>query len=847
VSARNLTDFRDVAGVIEVAGADVPSPSAIARRAADDRLPTVIVTEGRANLIHDPRSTMAPPTADGEPGGLSAAFRQLGALGIGPGLVAVVGGRRADVAAVGGGRALMVSAQDFEELLAARSRGHDRGRVPDIDEDPQWTIVFDGFPITRSDAATVESMTTLANGEIGVRGVYEDDGEGSPMVAAPGVFDDRGDTPELLAGPNWTSLVMLPAVDAADRRVLDMRTGMLLRERTPHARAPGNERRAVRTLRFVPLEQGPCGVLLAEGPLSAMAPGLTFHLPHHHAFASEGREVDGAYALVAHEHGGIAAFGHTRERQSEGIRTLERVVAFAVDGDVRPSIGDAREAHEQLRTTGVDDLVAAHRAAWARRWADAEVSIEGDAEIERSARFAVFHLLSSVSAKDEAAVGPRGLSGTAYGGHVLWDADIYVLPALAATFPDGARAMVEYRVRRLEQACRIAKRLGFKGARFPWESGRDGSDITPRMVRRSGQIIPILTGWREEHVVADVAWSVSHYVDWTGDDDFLRGRGGDVIVECARYWAGRIREDRDGAHIFGVVGPDEYHEVVDDNAYTNAMARWNLRRAAELSERAGVIDLEEVQRWIDLADALHDGYDTATGIHEQFSGFLRLDRSLAAEMTTRPVMADELLGRLRVKASQIIKQPDVLMLHHLVPDDLEPGSLARDLDYYDPLTAHGSSLSPPIHAALLARAGRPDEALQMLSIACRLDLDDLTHTTGRGLHLATMGGVWQAIAHGFMGVRPRGETLVIDPVLASAWESISLTFRFRGRRVSLRASRDVVDIKCDGPVSVAVCGAPPITVDGTHRADVVDRGNVGAAASSPVAPTRTMSPLGTGS
>ena len=209
-------------------------------------------------------------------------------------------------------------------------------------------------------------------------------------------------------------------------------------------------------------------------------------------------------------------------------------------------------------------------------------------------------------------------------------------------------------------------------------------------------------------------------------------------------------------------------------------------------------------------------------MHEQFSGFLRLDRSLVGEMPPRPTMADEVLGRLRVKASQIIKQPDVLMLHHLVPDELEPGSLTRDLDYYDPLTAHGSSLSPPIHAALLARAGRPDEALQMLSLAARLDLEDLTHTTGRGLHLATMGGVWQALAHGFMGVRPRGDTLVIDPVLPSTWDSVSLTVRFRGTRVRIQATRDAVDVTCDGQMRVAVCGAAPITVDASHPAKIID-------------------------
>jgi trehalose/maltose hydrolase-like predicted phosphorylase len=451
------------------------------------------------------------------------------------------------------------------------------------------------------------------------------------------------------------------------------------------------------------------------------------------------------------------------------------------------------------------------------------VSIEGDASVERDVRFALFHLLSSVGTSGEAAVGPRGLSGTAYGGHVLWDADVYVLPVLAATYPAGARAMLEYRLRRLDEARRIATKLGYMGARFPWESGRDGTDITPKLVRRSGQIIPILTGWREEHVVADVAWAASHYADWTGDEDFVRGTGGDLIVECARYWASRCRLDRTGeAHIYGVVGPDEYHEVVDDNAFTNAMARWNLRRAADVAAHTGRFDPEEVNGWTGLADALNDGYDTETGLHEQFPGFFRLDRSLIDALPARPVMADEMLGRLLVKKSQIIKQPDVLMLHHLVPDDLEPGSLERDLDYYDPLTAHGSSLSPPVHASLLARAGRPDEALEMLSIASRLDLDDLTGTTGRGLHLATMGGVWQALAHGFMGLRAKGGTLAIDPVLPEAWESVSVRVRFRGARVGLRATRDSVEITSDRSVRVRVSGAEPITVDASQQLVCLD-------------------------
>ncbi len=741
----------------------------------------------------------------------------------------VIGAEPATVVAAGGDRALVAEPADLPALLDIRRRAREFGRVPAIDADPRWTIVFEGLPATREQADAMESLTTLANGTIGTRGVFEDDGEGTPMVVAPGVFDERGDTPTLLPGPNWTSLVMRTDAGATDRRTLDLRTGMLTRERTRPRSGAGAagasaNRSAFRTLRFIPLTEDPSAVLLAEGPASTVAPGHTLHLPRGHAFGSEGHGPAGDFAVVSQAHGGIAAFGDTRVRTAAGIRTIERLVGFAVDGGKRPRTRDARRAFARTRAKGTDELIREHRAAWAQRWADAEVSIVGDPSAELAARFALFHLLASVQGSGEAPVGPRGLSGIAYGGHVLWDADIYALPPLAATYPRAARAMLEYRLRRLAKARGIASTLGYKGARFPWESGRDGSDVTPHLVRRSGQIIPILTGWREEHVVADVAWAAVQYADWTGDDEFLLGPGSELVIECARYWAGRVRRTpRGDAHIFGVVGPDEYHEVVDDNAYTNGMARWNLTRAADIARRAARASPEEIDDWIEIAGALDVGYDPTAGIHEQFPGFWRLDRSIVASMPTRPVMADEVFGRAHVKESQIIKQPDVMMLHHLIPDDLAAGSLARDLDYYEPLTAHGSSLSPAIHASLLARAGRPDEAATMLSLASRLDLDDLTHTTGRGLHIATMGGVWQALAFGFMGMRPTGQGLRIDPALPSAWENLSLTVRFRGSRVRVQAGHDAIDIVCEHPTIVSVAGAEPILVEGSERVITIER------------------------
>jgi trehalose/maltose hydrolase-like predicted phosphorylase len=209
-----------------------------------------------------------------------------------------------------------------------------------------------------------------------------------------------------------------------------------------------------------------------------------------------------------------------------------------------------------------------------------------------------------------------------------------------------------------------------------------------------------------------VAWAACRYADWTGDAAVLGGPARALLLEGARYWASRVRRDQAGqAHIDDVIGPDEYHVEVDDNAFTNVMARWHLRRAADLAEQAGGATPQEVAAWRRLVDALVDGYDPATGRYHQFAGFDDLEPLLIEELATPPVAADLLLGRDRVQAAQVVKQADVLMLHLLVPEETAAGSLAPNLAFYGSRTAHGSSLSPAVHAALLAQAGCP---------ACRL-------------------------------------------------------------------------------------------------------------------------------
>jgi trehalose/maltose hydrolase-like predicted phosphorylase len=386
---------------------------------------------------------------------------------------------------------------------------------------------------------------------------------------------------------------------------------------------------------------------------------------------------------------------------------------------------------------------------------------------------------------------------------VFWDSDVYVLPFLAATHPPGARAMLEYRVRRLPASLQAAGLQGRVGARFAWESAASGEDMTPVSVPNGhGGTDRIYTGQREEHIVADVAWAAAHYIDWTGDDEFAAGPGLELLVQTARWWASRIELDADGSgHIRGVIGPDEYHELVDDDAYTNVMARWNLRRAAS-GATAGALDAAEPHHWLELADAIVDGYDPSTGIYEQFAGFFALEPLLIAELAPhRPVAADVLLGPERTRSAQVVKQPDVLMLHYLLPDEVAPGSLEPNLDYYDPRTAHGSTLSPGVHAALLARAGRLDQAMDLLRLTSRIDLDDIGGVTAAGLHVAAMGSVWRTLAYGFGGLRPIGDALAIDPVIAPGCDALELRVRFRGSRVRVRVRPDGVQATAEPPIT----------------------------------------------
>jgi trehalose/maltose hydrolase-like predicted phosphorylase len=456
--------------------------------------------------------------------------------------------------------------------------------------------------------------------------------------------------------------------------------------------------------------------------------------------------------------------------------------------------------------------------------------VEGDDDVQRALRFAVYHLTSAANPDDETvSVGARALTGDAYFGHVFWDTEIYLLPFYSLVWPEAARAMLMYRFRTLPAARAKAAHMGFKGALYAWESADTGEETTPeRVMGPNGAMIDILTGKMELHISADIAYAVWQYWRATGDDEFFVAAGAEILLETARFWASRAAVEGDGKrHIRHVIGPDEYHEDVDDNAFTNVMARWNIARALEaigtlrarwpdravaLFEKLALAD-DEIADWRDAAERIVTGLDPTTGIYEQFAGFHRLEPLDLLQYADRKVPIDVVIGHERTQRSQVVKQADVVALMALLPDEF-PGAMAEaNFRHYEPRPAHGSSLSAGMHALVAARLGDADMALR--AAAADLELDP---NSAGGIRIAGLGGVWQAVVLGFAGLDIGGETISITPRLPPQWRSVSFNVRWRGRPVQVRITGTTVrvvvpdgqpmDIRIAGGIRKVDAGAP---------------------------------------
>lgn len=470
-----------------------------------------------------------------------------------------------------------------------------------------------------------------------------------------------------------------------------------------------------------------------------------------------------------------------------------------------------------------------HVTIWKRRWRASAVRIAGDVPAQTALNYAAYHLNSAANPDDPAvSIGARGLTGHGYGGHVFWDTETLLLPYYAATWPEAAKALLCYRGRTLDAARAKAERLGYRGALYAWESADTGAESTPHeTLAPDRRVQRILCGEQEHHISADVALGVWRYWQWTGDEAFMMDHGAEILLETARFWSSRARLERDGKHhIRGVIGPDEYHEGVDDNAFTNQMARWNIGRGLEIArwmaERSPArwrrlrrrlsLETGEFARWRQVRRTLVSGFDPQTLLYEQFAGYDGLEDIDLAAYAGRTVPMDVILGRERTQRSQIIKQADVVALAAFLPEYVPAATAAANLRKYAPRCGHGSSLSAPAHGLVAARLGQADVALDYFRRAAALDLDDAAIGLSEGVHIGALGGLWQIAILGFAGVTA-GATLALRPRPPADWSRLKFPLVWRGRRMMVDISGEAREVR------VSQTSGPPcaIRIDGVRH------------------------------
>ena len=738
--------------------------------------------------------------------------------------------------------------------------------TPRFTIDPSWALVEEGFSLAREHE--IESIYTVANGYVGTRGsLAEGASLSSPATFLAGVFE-TGDEPvaslALVALPDWTQLRVVVdriplSLETGDilehRRILDFQHGLLYRTWRHRDRAgrvthlqfvrmvslhdrhlllqsitinPENyggvvtieswtKAQGVRlpSIQWLPKLEGEAAVIVGT-----TTRGITMAMAHHSEVRGEkGHMAEGVSEVQAD---GLFERWACSAHTSEGLR-FTRLVAIYSSRDTKDPAGAANEHLRRAQDAGLDAHIEGHARAWEERWRATGLEVVGDEAAQRALRVAAYHLISAVNPHDAySSIGARGLTGPVYKGHVFWDTEIYLLPFYTFTDPPAARALLMYRFHTLPAARDKARRLGYRGALYAWESADTGEDVTPdSAVAPDGGVVQILTGTQEHHISADIAYAVWQYWQATADESFFVTAGADILIETARFWATRGRLESDGRyHIRAVIGPDEYHETIDDNAYTNVMAQWNLERAAAavewlrtnrpdachaISDRLRV-EADEPALWRRLAAAMTTGFDPRSNLFEQFAGFFQLEDLDLEAYRARTLPIDILLGHERTQKSKVIKQADVVALSALLWDRFPHAVHEANFRYYEPRSAHGSSLSPAFHALVAARLGDIRLAGQYFQQAAEVDLATHMGNAAGGMHMATLGGLWQAAVFGIAGVRLQEDGLIVDPHLPLTWKQWSFCLQWRGRNLSIAISQEPgtvsVDLQTGGSMTI---------------------------------------------
>jgi maltose phosphorylase len=459
------------------------------------------------------------------------------------------------------------------------------------------------------------------------------------------------------------------------------------------------------------------------------------------------------------------------------------------------------EALSLQRERPFAEAMKAQEEYWRSFWEKFDIRIDGDELNQQGIRYCIFQMQQTYHGQDGTNnIGAKGLTGEAYNGHAFWDTETYCLPFYLFTNPASARNLLEFRYKTLPQAMERATMLDCRGACYPVAT-LNGEEACTLWQHANLQF----------HPSTAVAYGIEHYAKVSGDRDFLYGHGAEMLVQISRFLASRgsWNQSGDGFGFYAVMGPDEFHMMVSNNCYTNFMAKetfeFTLRTLAamrkERPEAYGSLvaktglteaELSELRR---RAERMIILYDDATKLYEQHEGYYGLPH---IDVDSIPVSDFPLYGHWsydRIYRTDMIKQPDVLMLMFLYGHEFSPEAKRANYEYYEPRCVHESSLSPSVHSILASELGKRGEAFDFFGFATRMDLDNYNRNSGEGLHTTSIAAAWMNIVYGFGGMRSDGEILSFAPSLPERWKGYEFSVLYRGARIGLAVSREGVALK----------------------------------------------------
>jgi maltose phosphorylase len=473
-----------------------------------------------------------------------------------------------------------------------------------------------------------------------------------------------------------------------------------------------------------------------------------------------------------------------------------------------------QKAVREAKEAGFAQLLDEQAAAWAEKWKESDIIIEGDPAAQQAIRFNIFQLNQTYSGEDDQLnIGPKGFTGEKYGGSTYWDTEAYCLPFYLSTADSSiARNLLIYRYKHLEKAKENARKLGFtKGALYPMvtmngEECHNEWEITFEEIHRNGAI----------------AYAINNYVSYTGDKAYWGQYGLEVLAEISRFWEERVHyvPAKDRYVMLGVTGPNEYENNANNNWYTNRIAAWTLEytlevlaylqenepeRYAELTEKLS-LQPEETAKWREIVAKMYYPVDEERGIFLQQDGYLDKELIPVKELDPKHLPLNQKWSWDRILRSCYIKQADVLQGLFFLNDCYDLETKKRNFDFYEPLTVHESSLSPCVHSILACELGYQEKAYEMYLRTARLDLDNYNNDTEDGCHITSMAGTWMSVVQGFGGLRVHNERLQLKPFIPGHWQSFSFKVMFRGSRLKVSVTEEEVTVsnETETPASLRI-------------------------------------------